>query len=134
MTLIDTNLLIRAIEGKDAAALKVIHRAVMNGEAVTSVISVTEMQVGAADPKTVAPDILGMGVGIASLPLSATVPTARAFASYLKRRATDKAKLSKQPMPDFFIGGHAEAKGWTIATDDEARFKTYFPRVPRIVP
>ena len=134
MTLIDTNLLIHAIEGNDAVAREAIRHAVMNGEAVTSVISVAEMQVGADSPEVVAAEILKLGVGIVSLPLSATLPTARAFARYLKRRAADGAKRPKQPLPDFFIGGHAEAKGWTIATDDEARFKTYFPGVPRVVP
>ncbi|MGC4004403.1 MAG: hypothetical protein QM811_15315 [Pirellulales bacterium] len=42
------------------------------------------------------------------------------------------AKLS--PLPDFFIGAHAEVEGFTLVTRDPARYRTYFPGVPLIVP
>jgi len=37
-------------------------------------------------------------------------------------------------MPDFFIGAHAQAEGWTLLTRDAARYKTYFPKVKLICP
>jgi hypothetical protein len=33
------------------------------------------------------------------------------------------------PLPDFFIGAHAEIMGWTLATADADRYRTYFPKV-----
>jgi predicted nucleic acid-binding protein len=33
------------------------------------------------------------------------------------------------PLPDFFIGAHAEVMGWPPATADEGRFRTSFPSV-----
>lgn len=38
------------------------------------------------------------------------------------------------PLPDFFIGAHAEVEGLTLITRDAARFQTYFPNVKLIVP
>jgi hypothetical protein len=33
------------------------------------------------------------------------------------------------PLPDFFIGAHAQLMGWVIATAAAKRFRTYFPGV-----
>jgi predicted nucleic acid-binding protein len=31
------------------------------------------------------------------------------------------------PLPDFFIGAHAKAMAWELATADRGRFHAYFP-------
>ena len=31
------------------------------------------------------------------------------------------------PLPDFFIGAHAELMGWKLATRDVERYRIYFP-------
>ena len=54
---------------------------------------------------------------------------AKAFLQYRKRGGTKTA-----PLPDFFIGAHAEAMGIPILTRDPGRYKTYFPGVPLICP
>jgi len=54
---------------------------------------------------------------------------AKAFLQYRKRGG---AKTS--PLPDFFIGAHAQALGIPILTRDQKRYKTYFPSVPLICP
>ncbi len=41
---------------------------------------------------------------------------------------------SKSVLPDFFIGGHAQALGATILTRDPRFYRTYFPAVPLITP
>jgi predicted nucleic acid-binding protein len=54
---------------------------------------------------------------------------AEAFAEY--RRAGGPRAL---PLPDFFIGAHAQASELTLLTRDPARIKTYFPEVALICP
>ena len=63
------------------------------------------------------------------LPYSAAGPTARAFAEYRKQGGVKTA-----PLPDFFIGAHAEAEGLTLLTRDANRYQTYFPKVELICP
>jgi predicted nucleic acid-binding protein len=64
-----------------------------------------------------------------ALPYSAAFPAARAFASYRKAGGTRTS-----PLPDFFIGAHAEAEGHTLLTRDPQRYRTYFPTVKLLAP
>src|SRR5437762_13352930 len=63
------------------------------------------------------------------LPYSAGWLAAQAF---LKYRRSGGAKTS--PLPDFYIGAHAEVEKWTLVTRDPTRYRTYFPSVPLILP
>ncbi|MEO0413864.1 MAG: type II toxin-antitoxin system VapC family toxin [Verrucomicrobiota bacterium] len=63
------------------------------------------------------------------LPKEALFLASQAFLKYRKRGGTKSA-----PLPDFFIGAHAEALGLPILTRDTARFGTYFERVQLITP
>lgn len=63
------------------------------------------------------------------LPYAAGWRAAQAFVAY--RRA---GGARSSPLPDFYIGAHAEAEGLTVVTRDAARYRTYFPTVPLIVP
>jgi predicted nucleic acid-binding protein len=38
------------------------------------------------------------------------------------------------PLPDFFIGAHAELMRWKLATRDVERYRLYFPAVELIEP
>lgn len=38
------------------------------------------------------------------------------------------------PLPDFFIGAHAQVENLTLITRERARFSTYFPHVRLIAP
>jgi len=64
-----------------------------------------------------------------SLPYAAAWSAAQAFLKY--RRGTG-AKTS--PLPDFYIGAHAELENLTLVTRDAARYRTYFPKVQMIAP
>ena len=54
---------------------------------------------------------------------------AKAFQVYKKRGGTRAFVL-----PDFFVGGHAEAVDLPVLTRDVNRFQTYFPRVRLLSP
>lgn len=130
MTLLDTNVLIRALEQKDVEALRCLEQTAESGGAVASGVFLAEMQAGAERAEEVLPALLAHGVGVLGLPVASAAPCARAFAAYLAaRRKQARAATPKTPLADFFIGGHAEACGFAIATDDDARFRTYFPTV-----
>jgi predicted nucleic acid-binding protein len=38
------------------------------------------------------------------------------------------------PLPDFYIGAHAESEGLMLVTRDVTRYRTYFPGVSLITP
>jgi predicted nucleic acid-binding protein len=63
------------------------------------------------------------------LPYPAGWLAAQAFVKY---RRGGGAKTS--PLPDFYIGAHAEIEKRTLITRDAARYRTYFPDVPLIAP
>ena len=63
------------------------------------------------------------------LPYAAAFPAARAFADYRRMGGPRTA-----PLPDFFIGAHAEAEGHTLLTRDPTRYRRYFPTVKLMSP
>lgn len=64
-----------------------------------------------------------------ALPYAAAFPAARAFAAYRKAGG-----IKTSPLPDFFIGAHAEVEGHTLLTRDPARYRKHFPSVKLICP
>jgi predicted nucleic acid-binding protein len=74
-----------------------------------------------------------LDVVILPLPVAAAGPCLRAWREYLPRRRGATAP-SRVPLPDFFIGAHAEALGATLATSDVDRYRTYFPQVKLLTP
>ena len=60
----------------------------------------------------------------AALPYEAGWLAAQAF---LKYRRSGGARSS--PLPDFYIGAHAQVERLTLVTRDAARYRTYFPDV-----
>jgi predicted nucleic acid-binding protein len=71
------------------------------------------------------------GVGLVRLPLpyEAGFVAAQAFVAY---RRGDGTKRS--PLPDFYIGAHAQTANLRLLTRDAARYRTYFPKVHLITP
>ena len=63
------------------------------------------------------------------LPYGAAFAAGRAFLKY--RRAGGRRS---SPMPDFYIGAHAELEGMELLTRDPRRYRTYFPTVRLISP
>lgn len=71
----------------------------------------------------------GLKLEFRDLPREALFLAAKAFLQYRRRGG---AKTS--PLPDFFIGAHAESLAAPILTRDPVRYRTYFPNVRLITP
>ncbi len=64
-----------------------------------------------------------------NLPWEAAEPAAAAFLLYRQRGGTRTS-----PLPDFYIGAHAQVAGLTLVTRDVSRYRTYFPAVTLLSP
>lgn len=133
MILLATNVLIyvadRASPHGSWARTTVADAVAGEGAAINAVI-LAEVCVGDRDPESAADRIRSWGVEILSLPAAAAPVCARAFRLYRQRRAAESGKGSPRlPLPDFFIGAHAQIMEWPLATADPGRFRTYFSSV-----
>lgn len=63
------------------------------------------------------------------LPYEAAFLAGQIFRSFLKRGGK-----RTRPLPDFFIGAHAQVIGAAILTRDTRRYRSYFPKVQLIAP
>jgi predicted nucleic acid-binding protein len=138
MILLDTTVLIYAADGRSKHhrwALQTIAEGVASEGAAVNAVTVAETCVGDSQPETVADRIRNWGVAIVDLPAAASLACAVAYSAYRKQRQLQSDKEAPVvPLPDFFIGAHAQIMGWTLATADTDRFKTYFPTVPLKTP
>ena len=80
-------------------------------------------------------DISDFGIHLLDIPAAAAVRCGEAYRKYRQKRKQDSGKdAPKMPLPDFFIGAHAELLGVELVTNDPQRFQTYFPKVILITP
>lgn len=70
-----------------------------------------------------------LGIERAELPYPAAFLAGKAFLKYRQRGGKKRS-----PLPDFYVGAHAQQAGLTILTRDENRYRTYFPKVKLIYP
>ena len=63
------------------------------------------------------------------LPWEAAFLAGKCFLDYRR-----KGGRKRSPLPDFYIGAHAEIGGMTLLTRDTARYHTYFPALRIIAP
>jgi len=66
---------------------------------------------------------------ILPLPIEAGFLAGKAFLKYRK-----KSQMKSSPLPDFYIGAHADHSKLTLITRDANRYKTYFPNLQLIFP
>lgn len=64
-----------------------------------------------------------------ALPWEAAFNAGRAFLAY--RRS---GGLKRSPLPDFYIGAHAEVQGYHLLTRDSVRYRQAFPALKIISP
>lgn len=70
-----------------------------------------------------------LGLDYAELPRTSLFAAAQAYRSYRQRGGVKTA-----PLPDFFIGAHAQEAGLALLTRDKARYATYFPAARLVSP
>ena len=138
MMLLDTNVLLYASEAGSRYhhwARQTIAEAISTEGAAINAVCLAEICVGEGDPTTTADRIRGWGVDVLDVPAAAAEICATAYRRYRDRRRRQSGKDSpRTPLPDFFIGAHAELMGWTLATVDTSRIRTYFPSVRLATP
>ena len=133
MVLVDTNVLLDVATRDPAwlawssAALAPVINA---GEAAINPIIYAELAPGYATEQDLDRDLVPpFEFTRLPLPYAAAFPAARAFAEYRKAGG-----IKTSPLPDFFIGAHAEVEGHTLLTRDPARYRKHFPSVKLICP
>lgn len=134
MILLDTNVVIYASDESSPFydwALEVITSAVSTDGAGLNAVSLAELCVGASDPGTVIPTLRQWGIAILDVPAIASEEAARAYREYRSRAGKATPVM---PLPDFFIGAHAQVMDWELATADKGRFRTYFPQLELHMP
>lgn len=88
-----------------------------------------EVAVGFATRERLEHTLQRAGLARIGLPWAAGWLVARAFCEYRRRGGSRST-----PLPDFFIGAHAEAAELPLLTRDPARVRTYFPNVRLLAP
>lgn len=63
------------------------------------------------------------------LPWDAAFLAGWAFVEYRRRGGIRAA-----PLPDFYIGAHAQARNYRLLTRDPGRYRSYFPDIEIVAP
>lgn len=133
MILLDTNVLIYAADRESpfrSWARETIASAVADDSAMINAVILAELCVGDLEPETVPDRVRSWGVRVLDVPAATAPVCAQAYLAYRQRRNAESGKdAPRAPLPDFFIGAHAQIMGWPLATADPARYETYFPSV-----
>jgi predicted nucleic acid-binding protein len=138
MILLDTNVIIDAHYGVGndrIRAMTLISSAVTDSGAVINCITLAELYAGPRRGEGIEEDMRRAGVGILDVPIATAAICGRAYRRYrLARKRSGGGEAPSLPLPDFFIGAHAELMGWKLATRDVERYRIYFPAVELIEP
>lgn len=138
MILFDTNVLIDArdsLQEYHAWAAGQIEQAVTGEGAGINAVTLAELCAGSPTPADIEPEIRKLGMLVFDLPAATAMICGKAYRHYtVTRRASGGGTAPKTPLPDFFIGAHAEIMKWKLATRDAERISRYFPKVHLLTP
>jgi predicted nucleic acid-binding protein len=138
MILIDTNVVIDArdsAQSNHAWAVRQIEEAAAGEGAGINAVTLAELCAGSPNPADIEPEIRKLGLEIFDLPAVVSTVCGAAYRRYAAtRRASGGGVAPKIPLPDFFIGAHAEVMKWKLATRDAERIAGYFPKVHLLTP
>jgi predicted nucleic acid-binding protein len=138
MILLDTNIIIDAHYGVGSdrvRASNLISSAVIDPGAAINCITLAELYAGPRRGEEIEDDMRQAGIVVLDLPAAAAAVCGRAYRRYrLARTRSGGGRAPSVPLPDFFIGAHAELMGWKLATRDVERYRIYFPAVELVDP
>jgi predicted nucleic acid-binding protein len=129
--IIDTNIVLDIVTDDPSWAGRADHalrQHRVQGALINPVIY-AELCTGAPSQDDVDEIVHDLKLDFREIPKSGLFLAARAYRQY---RSNGGTKTS--PLPDFFIGAHAEILGCSILTRDPKRYRTYFPKVTLICP
>jgi predicted nucleic acid-binding protein len=130
-TLVDTSVLLDVVAPSSWRAWseqQLIEASDRGPVAINQIIS-AELSVGFRSKDAFERALQGVGLVRLNLPWAAAWLASRAYLAYRRHGGTRTA-----PLPDFFIGAHAEAAKLKLLTRDPGRIRTYFPDVKLIAP
>lgn len=132
MTLVDTNVFVDVIH-RDPVwlewSLRELIKARRQGPLITDFVVYAELHTHNTAGPHVDAFLDQLGVQVCDMSRCAAQLAATAFRTYRQRGGSKTGVL-----PDFFIGAHAQAEGWTLLTRDATRYRTYFPGIQLICP
>ncbi|MBK5256183.1 MAG: type II toxin-antitoxin system VapC family toxin [Vicinamibacteria bacterium] len=132
MLLVDTNILVDVFEDDplwaDWSVGQLRAQAQVHPLGINPVIY-AELSLTFASVRELDENLEGIGVSVEEMPRAALFLAGRAFLKYRRAGGTRTNVLA-----DFFIGAHASVLGCGILTRDEARYRSYFPRVHLVTP
>jgi predicted nucleic acid-binding protein len=132
MVLVDSNVLIDVVQydltWSDWSA-KQLATARRRGLLVINPIIYSEISLSFESADALENYISGDDFDRRPLPYKAAFLVGRAFLAY-RKQGGQKA----MPLPDFYIGAHAQIENLTLLTRDANRYRTYFPKVKLIAP
>ena len=132
MVLVDTNVLLDLFTDDKAWPVwseRAIRDALVDDAAGVNPIIYAEASLGFSDSGVLDRHLDALMLVRLPLPYEAAFPAGRAFLRYRRAGGTRAS-----PLPDFFIGAHAQTAGLTLLTRDASRYRTYFPNVRLVTP
>jgi hypothetical protein len=106
-----------------------------NGVAINAITLAELCSADQVDSQKVQAELHTADIRIIDLPARTAAICGPAYRRYRVARAqSGGGKAPSAPLPDFFIGAHAELMGWKLATRDVERYRIYFPAVELIDP
>ena len=131
MVLVDANVLLDIITADPqwfAWSVEKLERALALGLAINPVIY-AELAAGFLKEEELEVALQLPDLQRLPLPHEAAFRAGHAFVEYRRQGGNRRS-----PLPDFFIGAHAEVAGLTLLTRDASRYRTYFPSLELIAP
>ena len=132
MFLVDTNVLLD-IFTDDARwrpwSEQAVGDALISGSVGVNPIIYAETSLAFADANALDRHLNDLMLVRLQLPYGAAFRAGRAFLRYRRAGGTRSS-----PLPDFYIGAHAEADDLTLLTRDAGRYRSYFPSVTLMTP
>jgi predicted nucleic acid-binding protein len=132
LILVDTNVLIDIATNDPRWAAwseRQLEAASTNDELGINSVIYAEFSIGFIRIEEVNAFLGAAEIGVLEIPRAALFLAGKVFRAYRSR-----AGVKSGVLPDFFIGAHAAMIGATLLTRDVGRYRTYFPKLPLIMP